>query len=142
MIRDLRTALVETGVDKRHIHFERFTTRPLKGAGAREPLRPSMPAPAKAGQSVVTLILDGVRTEFTMDNDGDSILEAGLKQGAELPFSCKGGVCGTCRSHLREGEVNMATNYALEPQELEQGFILACQSRPLTERVTVDFDAT
>ncbi len=71
---------------------------------------------------------------------GDSILDAALKQGADLPFACKGGVCCTCRAKLVEGKVHMDVNYALEKEEVEQGFILTCQSHPLTEEVVIDFD--
>ena len=71
---------------------------------------------------------------------GDNILDAALQQGADLPYACKGGVCCTCRAKLVEGEVDMEVNYALEPDELANNFILTCQSHPRTERVVVDFD--
>jgi ring-1,2-phenylacetyl-CoA epoxidase subunit PaaE len=72
--------------------------------------------------------------------NGESILDAALKQGADLPFACKGGVCCTCRAKLIEGEIRMDVNYALEPEEVKAGFILTCQSHPLTSKVSVDFD--
>jgi ring-1,2-phenylacetyl-CoA epoxidase subunit PaaE len=72
--------------------------------------------------------------------DGEPILDAALEQGADLPFSCKSGVCCTCRARLTEGRVAMEVNYALEDDELEAGYILTCQSHPRTERVVVDFD--
>ncbi len=70
-----------------------------------------------------------------------NIVDAAGRQGLELPYSCKGGMCCTCRCRLVEGEVEMAANYSLQPWELDAGFVLACQSRPLTEEVVVDFDA-
>ena len=70
-----------------------------------------------------------------------AILDSAQATRADLPFACKGGVCGTCRARLTEGEVTMARNYALEPAELAAGFILTCQSRPVTPAVTVSFDA-
>ncbi|MFT3909440.1 MAG: 2Fe-2S iron-sulfur cluster-binding protein [Ferruginibacter sp.] len=68
------------------------------------------------------------------------MLDGALQQGADLPYACKGGVCATCRAKLVMGEVNMDVNYALEPEEIEQGFILTCQSHPKTEKISVDFD--
>jgi ring-1,2-phenylacetyl-CoA epoxidase subunit PaaE len=67
-------------------------------------------------------------------------VDAAAEQGVELPYSCKGGVCATCRTHLREGQVDMAANYGLEPWEVEKGFILACQSVPLTDEIVLDYD--
>ena len=84
--------------------------------------------------------LDGVIHAFSLAYNGDSILEAALKQGADLPFSCKGGVCATCKCKLEQGEVHMDVNYALEPEELEQGFILSCQSHPISPNVVVNYD--
>lgn len=91
--------------------------------------------------SQVTVKLDGIAFDFDLKYDGQAILDAALQQGADLPFACKGGVCATCRAKLVEGQVEMDINYALEPEEIEQGFILTCQSHPRTEKVIVDFDA-
>jgi ring-1,2-phenylacetyl-CoA epoxidase subunit PaaE len=90
--------------------------------------------------SYVTIKQDGISFSFDLPYDDDTILNAALKQGVDLPFACKGGVCSTCRAKLIEGEVEMEHNYALEPDELEKGFILTCQSHPCSEKVTVDFD--
>ncbi len=76
-----------------------------------------------------------------MGADDNNVVDAAHRHGIELPFSCKGGMCCTCRCKIREGEVEMAANYSLEPWELEAGYVLACQSRPLTEKVVLDFDA-
>lgn len=140
MIEDVSAGLQRMGVDKSRIHFERFATA-LARTKAPRPARQAR-AEGQEKQSSVTVILDGVRTEFAMEYDDRSLLDAALEHGADLPFSCKGGVCCTCRAKLKEGKVDMAVNYALEPHEVEAGFILACQSRPLTDRVVIDYDQT
>ena len=91
-------------------------------------------------ECAVTVILDGARREYTLEKDKENILDAALKQGIELPYSCKGGVCSTCRAKLIEGEVDMDVNFALEDYEIARGFILCCQSYPVTDKVVVDFD--
>ena len=93
-----------------------------------------------AAGCAVTVVLDGARREYTLEKDKENILDAALKQGIELPYSCKGGVCSTCRAKLIEGSVDMDVNFALEDYELARGFILCCQSYPVTDRVVVDFD--
>jgi ring-1,2-phenylacetyl-CoA epoxidase subunit PaaE len=75
-----------------------------------------------------------------MSKDDDSVLAAVLKARPDTPYSCTGGVCGTCRARLLAGDVRMTENYALEPEELERGYVLTCQSHPLTDRVVVDYD--
>ena len=99
-------------------------------------------APPEAGhaQCTVTAILDGSVREFSLEKTKENIIDAALKQGIELPYSCKGGVCSTCRAKLVEGEVDMDANFALEDYELARGFILCCQSYPVTDKVVVDFD--
>ncbi|MDH4107076.1 MAG: 2Fe-2S iron-sulfur cluster-binding protein [Gammaproteobacteria bacterium] len=129
-------ALQELGIDQAIIHRERFGTA---RAGARTP------APERGSsdrQTRVTVIMDGHRKAFTMQSEGVAIVDAAAEQGIDLPYSCKGGVCATCRTHLREGSVRMDTNYGLEPWELEQGYILACQSHPESEEITLDYDRT
>ena len=76
-----------------------------------------------------------------MPFEGQAILDAGLAAGLDLPYACKGGVCCTCRAKVIEGKVDMAVNYALEPHEVEAGFVLTCQARPLTDKVVLDYDA-
>ncbi|RYZ25181.1 MAG: 2Fe-2S iron-sulfur cluster binding domain-containing protein, partial [Sphingobacteriales bacterium] len=94
----------------------------------------------KSPVSHITIKQDGLSLDFNLPFDSESILEAGLDHGADLPFSCKGGVCSTCRARLIEGEVEMEVNYALEPEEVAAGYILVCQSRPISNRVIIDFD--
>lgn len=91
--------------------------------------------------SKVSIRLDGVTFELDLPYNGDNILDAALKHGADLPYACKGGVCSTCRAKVTEGAVDMEVNYALEPDEVDKGFVLTCQSHPKTDRVVVDFDA-
>jgi ring-1,2-phenylacetyl-CoA epoxidase subunit PaaE len=90
--------------------------------------------------SKVSIKLDGISFIFDLPFDGDTILEAALKQGADLPFSCKGGVCATCKARLLEGKVDMDVHYALEQEEIDEGYILTCQSHPRTDKVSIDFD--
>ena len=89
---------------------------------------------------MVTVIIDGASRQYTLEKTKENILDAALQQGIELPYSCKGGVCSTCRAKLIEGEVDMDVNFALEDYEVARGFILCCQSYPVTDKVVVDFD--
>ena len=88
----------------------------------------------------VTVVLDGLSATVAMPQD-QTVLDAAQASRADLPFACKGGVCGTCRARVTDGEVDMRRNYALEASEVEAGFVLTCQSYPVGDRVTVDFDA-
>ncbi|HMQ59783.1 MAG TPA: phenylacetate-CoA oxygenase/reductase subunit PaaK [Flavilitoribacter sp.] len=134
MIQDLKGVLPDLGVPLRKIHHELFTT------GGKLPPKPAKVENSPDIESIITIRLDGATTDFPLNSRGESILEAALKAGADLPFSCKGGVCSTCRAKLIEGSVDMDVNWALEQDELEDGYILTCQSHPKTSRVTVDFD--
>ena len=90
--------------------------------------------------SQVTIVRDGRSTSFELRTDGENILDAGLAQGLDLPYSCKGGVCSTCKARLTTGQVDMDISHGLEAGEIEQGLVLACQSHPLSDAVTLDFD--
>ena len=138
MIFSVKEWLLQKGIPSKHIHFELFTT-PGQKILSSQPLAQKRPA-EEGKKSKVTITLDGISFDFELTYGGDPILDAALKQGADLPFACKGGVCSTCRAKLLEGEVEMDTNYALEPDELEKGFILTCQSHPRSDRVVVSFD--
>jgi ring-1,2-phenylacetyl-CoA epoxidase subunit PaaE len=145
MIFSVKDWLSEQGVDAKKIHFELFHTRE-GGAKARDKENSQSGATeAVAGLkdkiSRVTIRLDGISHDFNLPFDGDSLLDAALMEGVDLPFACKGGVCCTCRAKLTEGRVEMDLNYALEADEIAAGFILTCQSHPRTERVVVDFDS-
>ncbi len=93
-------------------------------------------------ECAVTVTIDGATRTFMLEKSKENILEAGLRNGIELPYSCKGGVCSTCRCRLTEGEVDMDVNFALEDYEVARGFILSCQSYPVTDRVSITFDET
>ena len=88
----------------------------------------------------MTVVIDGSVRHYTLEKTKENILDAALQRGIELPYSCKGGVCSTCRAKLIEGEVDMDVNFALEDYEVARGFILCCQSYPVTDKVVVDFD--
>ncbi len=136
MIFCVKDFLEGTGIDKKKIHFELFTTPGQKNVTGRK----VQDADNSGPKSRISIKLDGRSFDFDLGFDNDSILDAALKQGADLPFACKGGVCCTCKAKLLEGEVEMDVNWGLEHEEVEQGFILTCQSHPKTEKVVVDFD--
>lgn len=133
MIDEVEAALVAAGVPAAHVHVERFGT---PGASAAV----TLPAEADAAEAHIGLIVDGVRREVEFHREHGSILEAGLAAGLDLPFSCKAGMCCTCRARKLEGEVKMRNNYALEEADLAAGYVLACQSYPLSARVVLSFD--
>lgn len=131
------TFLENEGLSKSNIHFELFSIPGQKKlAVGREQIEEN----SNIIKSSITVKLDGRNFTFDLAYKSDSILDAALKQGADLPYACKGGVCCTCRAKLLEGKVHMDVNYALEEEELAQGFILTCQSHPLTDKLVVDFD--
>lgn len=135
MIFGVKKALEDSGVDNKKIHFELFTT------GARvQKTQQTHSSTKQEVKSHITVKQDGITFEFDLGFEGESILDAALKNGADLPFACKGGVCCTCKAKLVEGEVDMDVNYGLEQEEIEHGFILTCQSHPRTENVLIDFD--
>ncbi|MEO5562943.1 MAG: 2Fe-2S iron-sulfur cluster-binding protein, partial [Chitinophagaceae bacterium] len=146
MIFTIRDYLKETGIDKKKIHFELFTT-PGQSVGSSHPIAIGLavgsrqPEVSSGPKSKVVLKLDGRSFDIDLSFDSNTtILEAALEQGVDLPFACKGGVCCTCKAKLLEGKVNMDVHWGLEDEEIEQGYILTCQSHPATEKVVVDFD--
>lgn len=138
MIDDVSAALEGLGVAEDRIRFERFT--PADDAPAQR--APSAAAQQAAQKGVaVEVTLDGVRRSFAMTDASQTVLDAAHKAGIELPYSCAGGMCCTCRCRVVEGSSEMAVNYSLRPWEIEAGFTLACQTRPTGERLVLDFDA-
>lgn len=137
MIFTVKDYLEAHGIDKKKIHFELFVN-----AGQVARTRTEKKELAETGaKSHVTVKLDGIAFDFDIPfNSDDSILDAAIKKGADLPYSCKGGVCCTCKARLLEGEVTMDVHWGLEPEEVEEGYILTCQSHPVTENVKIDFD--
>jgi ring-1,2-phenylacetyl-CoA epoxidase subunit PaaE len=135
MVTDAREALNDLGVDPQRVHQELFfveDTAPPQAEHAE--------AATDGPVSDVTIILDGASSTLALPR-GIAILDAAQRSRDDLPFACKGGVCGTCRAKITDGEVDMRRNYALEPAEVETGFVLTCQSYPTTDTLTVDFDA-
>ncbi len=135
MVHELRALLVDEGVPKRHVHAEVFHVE------AAPPVRRTAPVDAPAEGAEVSIRLDGRTSEFRLSTDGPPVLEAALAVRADAPFACKGGVCGTCRAKVLEGTVEMDTNWALEPDEVERGYVLTCQSHPTSNRLVLDYDA-
>lgn len=135
MNRELAASFQQAGFPAARIKTEQFATSQQK-----QPLRPLEPAAQKQEITQVTLILDGRQYQFPMERGRETILEAGLRAGLDLRFSCKSGVCATCRAKLVSGEVDMDGNFALEDYEIARGYVLTCQSYPVTDKVTVDFD--
>ena len=136
MIFQAAAFLEQNGMDKSKIHFELFTS----SASIKKTEAVIAMQNDDGPKSKITVRLDGRTFDFDLSFNGEPILDAALKQGADLPYACKGGVCCTCRAKLLEGTVKMDVNYALEQEELEQGFILTCQSHPTSQNVIVDFD--
>lgn len=137
MIFCVKDFLEAKGIEKKKIHFELFTT-----PGQKKSAVAKKEAGTDSGaKSKISVKLDGRSFDFELSLSSETtILDAALKQGADLPFACKGGVCCTCKAKLLEGEVSMDVHWGLEEEEIEQGYILACQSHPKTEKVVVDFD--
>ena len=135
MMRQVSEALQEHGLAKDRIKIELFAASiPKHRHVARADVTP------EARQCEVTVIIDGNHAVFNMDKDKESILDAGLRHGVDMRYSCKGGVCSTCRCKVLEGKVEMDVNYALEDYEIARGFVLSCQSFPVTDNVVIDFD--
>ncbi len=135
MVDSLRKLLIAEGVSKKSVHAEVFHVE------TAPPVRRTREETAPGEGADVTITLDGRRSSFTLPIDGPSVLEAALTVRADAPFACKGGVCGTCRAKVLEGTVEMDTNWALEPEEIERGYVLTCQSHPTSDKVVLDYDA-
>lgn len=132
MIDDVEAALLAGGVPAGHVHVERF------GVPAAAPVQRTQPG--DVAQARVTVIADGARRELPFREGDASILDAALRAGVNLPYSCKGGMCCTCRARVLEGSVRMDRNYSLDAADVERGFVLTCQSHPLTGTVVLSFD--
>jgi ring-1,2-phenylacetyl-CoA epoxidase subunit PaaE len=136
MVNYVSNYLVHAGLPKELIHFELF----VSGLSEEDKQRAERLSQQNVEGVEVTIVDAGKEFQFTMTKDYDNILDAALGAGADLPFACKGGVCSTCKCRVIEGSVEMKVNYALEEDDLAQGFVLSCQSVPTSERVKVDFD--
>lgn len=137
MVDDVSQALRDLGVASK-IHTELFTTA---GAAAPEPIpRPAAREKLASDTAEVSVIMDGRRRVFSMPMSGESVLDAAAAAGIELPFSCRAGVCSTCRTKVVSGSVEMAQNYALEDWEVDAGYVLCCQSRPTSPKLEITYD--
>jgi len=134
MINDVSAKLESLGIPRARIKIEFFTV------SAETKTRARLVTAAAQADCDVTLIVDGVEQSFHMERGSETVLDAALRRGIDLRHSCKSGVCATCRAKLIRGQVDMDSNYALEDYEVARGFILTCQSYPVTDQVTIDFD--
>jgi ring-1,2-phenylacetyl-CoA epoxidase subunit PaaE len=135
MTQEVSATLIKLGVEKSQIKTELFGTNVVTKNRLVDTARVHTDSHCD-----VTVVLDGRQFTFSMEKDKQSVLEAGLSQGLDLRYSCKGGVCSTCRCKVTEGKVDMDMNYALEDYEIARGFVLSCQSFPATNTLTIDFD--
>lgn len=136
MILSVRDYFLEKGMDKSDVKFELFTSatkKPYKTVATAEKVDES-------DLCDITIKVDDRTVDFKLAKEGFTILDAALAKGADLPYACKGGVCCTCKCKIIEGEVEMEVNYALEDDEVEQGYVLSCQAHPKSQKVVVDFD--
>jgi ring-1,2-phenylacetyl-CoA epoxidase subunit PaaE len=147
MIESVRQALIELGVEQARIHSEHFTSDAklvrLKPDPQEVGLKPDLQPDEKAKvreQTQVTVVMDGRRRTFEMASDGTTVLEAAEAAGLDLPYSCRAGVCSTCRTRVVRGGVTMMTNYALEPWEVEAGYVLCCQALPAAPELEITYD--
>ncbi len=137
MINCVNDSLLKLGAEKSHVHYELFTS-PSQNIAHKTKV--SAEKKSDALTSAVTIILDGEETHFDIASNGKNVLDAALDAGADVPYACKGAVCCTCRAKVLEGSVEMAMNYALEDDEVEEGFVLTCQTHPTSEKVVISYD--
>lgn len=135
MVDDARALLTELGVPAEKVHQELFYVDDVPPEPVRGDER-TVTGPA----SQVTVVLDGRSTTMALPRD-EAVLDSAQRVRGDLPFACKGGVCGTCRARVTDGEVHMRRNYALEAKEVDAGYVLTCQTVPVSETVTIDYDA-
>lgn len=132
MMQLIEKTLIQLNTPSEKIHIEYFTA--LENTGNEN-------VSTNEIESEVTVILYGIETTFKLSSNGVNVLDAAIQNGVDAPFSCKGGVCSTCRAKIIEGKATMTVNYALTEQEVENGFILTCQAHPASEKLIIDYDA-
>jgi ring-1,2-phenylacetyl-CoA epoxidase subunit PaaE len=137
MIHDVKDFMYSKGIKDKNVHFELFSSTTFNNKN-NNTIKDVINQPSFA--SMVSVIIDNDVFEVAMQSDGESILDAATKAGGDLPFACKGGVCCTCKAKVLEGSAKMDVNYALEPDEVENGYILTCQAHPTSPTLTVSFD--
>ena len=131
---EAEAALLAAGVAPARIHVERFGVPPSAADATLH-----APRAGDAATAIITIVRDGLTREVPFTAGDESILAAAGRAGLDVPYSCRSGVCATCRAKVLEGQVRMDRNFALEKAELEAGFVLTCQAHPLTERVRISF---
>jgi ring-1,2-phenylacetyl-CoA epoxidase subunit PaaE len=134
MMDNVKGVLEKMKVNPKQVHIEYFTS------GSAEDKK-EISTPAENVNAKVTVIMYGLETTFNLNTKGPSILDKALEEGVDVPYACKGAVCCTCRAKVVEGKVSMRQNFALTDEEVAQGFILTCQSHPITPEVKVDYDS-
>ena len=141
MIDEVSAALIAAGVvDAGHVHSERFVAGPRPVSAGVAAAVAQAAEEAGAAMTAVTVVMDGRTRTFRMPQSGETLLDAGLRQGLNLPYSCKAGACATCRCRITSGAAHMAVNHSLERWEVEAGYVLTCQSAPTTDAITLDYD--
>lgn len=139
MISEVSRGLRDVGATEENIHYELFASSAEDAQAVVE--KHHARAKEYGGKtSQVTVIMDGRSSQFDLAADGENVLDAGMNHGMDLPYSCKGGVCSTCKARLVKGQVDMDITHGLEAAEIEAGFILTCQAHPISDEVVVDFD--
>ena len=134
MIDEVEATLAGLGLRPDQVHVERF----VSALGGKPRPKPT-PAQIETPHATAGLVVDGRRAEVPVA-EGESVLDAALRAGLDLPYACKGGMCSTCRARVLEGSVEMKLNFSLEPWEVAAGFVLTCQAHPATPRVVIDYD--
>lgn len=133
MILSVKSFFEDKGLAANQIHFELFHAGNSTKKHTNEEAR-------KISTCEVELIIDDDLISFQMDESDKNLLDAAQRAGADVPFACKGGVCCTCKAKILEGEAEMLVNYALEPDEVERGYVLTCQAIPTSNKITISFD--
>jgi ring-1,2-phenylacetyl-CoA epoxidase subunit PaaE len=139
MIEATEKALIDSGVPENRVHSERFTTSTSQAHKVQADVDASKVKSASAKSVHMTVVLDGKEHEVALSPD-EHVLDAALNAGLDLPFSCKAGVCSTCRCKVTQGEVTMDKNFTLDANEVAQGFALSCQARAVTQKLVISFD--
>jgi ring-1,2-phenylacetyl-CoA epoxidase subunit PaaE len=141
MIEATEKALLDAGVRPDRVHTERFTSPTLEALSVaqRKAAVLGQPALCTEGEVALTVVLDGKPHSLRMNKD-EHVLDVALNAGLDLPWSCRGGVCCTCRAKVIEGAVTMDKNFTLEPWETDKGFVLSCQARPTSDTLVVSYD--
>lgn len=139
MIEATEKALIESGVSPNRVYTERFTSGPAQAAKVQSDTDARITKVVSQKPVMLTVHVDGKAHELRMDRE-EKVLDVALSLGLDLPYSCKAGVCCTCRAKVLEGAVSMEKNFTLEQAEMDQGYVLSCQARPSTDRLVVSFD--